>query len=73
MTTYSTTEGMGFVELCAVMPAVAPRPFVISATTFDETAGIELQHQFYCSVSLAFTVIMKGTKVQNLGVIHAVQ
>ena len=40
MTTYSTTEGIGFVELCAVMPVVAPRPFVIGATTFDESAGI---------------------------------
>ena len=39
MTAYTTTEGIGFVELCAVMPVVAPRPFVISATTFDETAG----------------------------------
>ena len=39
MTTYSTTEGIGFVELCAVMPVVAPRPFVIGATTFDESAG----------------------------------
>ena len=25
MTTYSTTKGIGFVELCAVMPIVAPR------------------------------------------------
>ena len=25
MTTYTTTEGMGFVELCAVITVVAPR------------------------------------------------
>ena len=52
MTTYTTTEGMGYVELCAVITnpsvgVVSPRPFVISATTVDDTAGRELQHQSY--------------------------
>ena len=44
MTTYTTIEGMGLVELCAVITnpssgVVAPRTFVIGATTADETAG----------------------------------
>ena len=45
-TTYTTIEGIGFVELCIVITnplqgIVAPRRFVISATTADETAGRE--------------------------------
>ena len=44
MTTYTTTEGTGLVELCAVITSpqngvVAPRPFVISVITTDDTAG----------------------------------
>ena len=44
MTTYTTTEGTGLVELCAVITSpqngvVAPRPFVISVTTTDDSAG----------------------------------
>ena len=49
MTTYTTTEGTGFVELCAVITnpqngVVAPRPFVISVTTTDDSAGRAIQH-----------------------------
>ena len=43
MTVYTTTEGDTFVELCAIIhepiTGVAPRPFVISYTTSDDTAG----------------------------------
>ena len=42
MTVYTTTEGQGMVELCAVVtshPGGAPRAFTISATTRDGTAG----------------------------------
>jgi len=41
-TVYTTTEGQGMVELCAVVtshPGGAPRAFTISATTRDGTAG----------------------------------
>ena len=39
---YITPEGMSYVELCAVVTSHdgAPRPFIISATTQDGTAGI---------------------------------
>ena len=39
---YVTPEGMSYVELCAVVTSHdgAPRPFIISATTQDGTAGI---------------------------------
>ena len=40
---YTTTEGEGMVELCATISTpsngIAPRPFVISASTSDGTAG----------------------------------
>ena len=44
MTTYTTTEGTGFVELCAVITnpqngVVAPRPFLMIATLVEDTAG----------------------------------
>ena len=43
MTVYNTTEGDTFVELCAIIyepiSGVAPRPFVISYATSDDTAG----------------------------------
>ena len=39
---YTTSETIGFVELCAVVtshPGGTPRPFVISATTADGSAS----------------------------------
>ena len=39
---YTTTEGIGFVELCAVVTNHldgAPRPFIIAATTEDGVAS----------------------------------
>ena len=42
-TVYTTTEGIGFVRLCAVVtshPGGAPRPFIIAATTQDGTASM---------------------------------
>ena len=44
-TVYTTTEGQGMVELCAVVishPGGAPGAFTISATTRDGTAGSAL-------------------------------
>ena len=38
-TVYTTTEGQGMVELCAVVPGGAPRIFTISITTQNGTAG----------------------------------
>ena len=42
-TSYTTTEAMGSVTLCAIIynppSGVAPRPFTISATTQDGTAS----------------------------------
>ena len=41
-TVYTTTEGQGQVELCAVVtshPGGAPRAFAISSTTRDGTTG----------------------------------
>ena len=44
-TVYTTTEGDGSVTLCAIVtePATggAPRPFIIAATTSDDTASEE--------------------------------
>ena len=42
MTEYSTSEGDGEVELCAVLidPSTAPRGFVLSASTRDGSAGM---------------------------------
>ena len=40
---YTTSETIGFVELCAVVtshPHGTPRPFVISATTADGSASM---------------------------------
>ena len=42
MTVYTTTEGQGMVELCAIVtshPGGSPRDFVIAANTQDGTAG----------------------------------
>ena len=42
MTVYTTTEGQGMVELCAVVtshPGGSPRDFIIIANTRDGTAG----------------------------------
>ena len=43
-TSYTTTETMGSVTLCAIIynppSGVAPRPFTISATTQDGTASM---------------------------------
>ena len=43
-TVYTTSEGEGFVRLCAIIyspdSGVAPRPFTISYTTADDTAGM---------------------------------
>ena len=40
---YTTTEGMGFVEICAVITqppnGIAPRDFTVSSTTRDGTAS----------------------------------
>ena len=54
MTTYTTTEGTGFVELCAVITSpqngvVAPRPFLMTAIMFEDTAGNAIYsiHQEY--------------------------
>ena len=44
-TEYFASEGVGFVELCAVVsshPDGSPRPFTISATTEDGVAGMIL-------------------------------
>ena len=43
-TQFTTTEGQGFVRLCAVILNFAdgsPRPFTISATTQNGFAGID--------------------------------
>ena len=51
MTVYNNTEGDTFVELCAIIYeppiGVAPRPFVISYTTSDDTAG-NYSKIYYC-------------------------
>ena len=45
-TVYTTPESQRFVTLCAIIysssSGVAPRPFAISYTTADDTAGIHV-------------------------------
>ena len=75
MTTYTTTEGMGYVELCAVITnpsvgVVSPRPFVISATTADDTAGRELQHQSYSLTLITIGFIPLPTQLPLVIMMH---
>ena len=50
MTEYSTSEGDGEVELCAVLidPKTAPRGFVLSANTRDGSAGMYVKCSKVC-------------------------
>ena len=48
---YTTTEGMGQVQICAVLmdpgPATAPREFVLSSTTESGTASMSYTFPAY--------------------------
>ena len=60
MTVYNTSEGDGFVELCTIIyepdTEVAPRPFVISYATADDTAGKCIHHNYFAHSTLYFLV-----------------
>ena len=50
---YTTSETMGYVELCAIVtshPGGSPRPFVISATTADGSASMHVILNMICRV-----------------------
>ena len=61
---YTTDEGQGVVELCAIIydppSGGAPRPFFIFASTMDGTAGTRVGHLSNGSTGLEIYGCMKN-------------